>query len=214
MTVAEATGHLHAQLASATPGRLRVQVARGRRDAAALRRVQARLEEEPHVGRVRAAPASGSLVVHYDPRALGTDDVVAMLLDLGVVVTGVLGGGYPGPLPEAGKSTTASGLVAALEDMDRRLSQATGRTIDLKLLVPASLGAIGLVQLMRNGLMLSEVPAFVLLWYAFDSFYKLHTVHAALPPAEPEPAQPPRDEPPSAPDATPRGRAAPEQPAT
>ena len=38
----------------------------------------------------------------------------------------------------------------------------------------AGLGFIGLRQSLSEGLGLSQVPGYVLLWYAFDSFWKFH----------------------------------------
>ncbi len=86
---------------------------------------------------------------------------------------------------DSAHSSTAQGIIGALDDLDRRLSQLTGHPIDLKVLFPFSLGAIGAWQLARHGWGIEEVPAYVLLWYAFDSFYKLHRMpgREAAPPA-------------------------------
>src|SRR5262249_37441456 len=60
----------------------------------------------------------------------------------------------------------------------RCFSRARGRTVDLKLLFRVALGAVGLRQFFTAGLGIAEVPAYVLLWYAFDAFYKLHQAPA------------------------------------
>lgn len=44
----------------------------------------------------------------------------------------------------------------------------------LKLLFPLALAGVGLRQWVTQGLGLAQVPAYVLLWYAFDSFWKFH----------------------------------------
>lgn len=96
-----------------------------------------------------------------------------MLCDVGVIVRDVLRAGG-NDLPSLGQSTTATGVITALDDLNQRLSRATGGKLDLKLLFPLTLGALGLCQVLAEGLGLTEIPGYVLLWYAFDSFYKLH----------------------------------------
>jgi len=61
-----------------------------------------------------------------------------------------------------------------LTDLDQRLSKATNGKFDIKLLVPTGLGLLALRQIAINGFGLGTVPGYVLLWYTFDSFYKLH----------------------------------------
>jgi hypothetical protein len=73
-----------------------------------------------------------------------------------------------------GSSTTSARIVDTVTDLDRQLSLLTGRRVDLKLLFPLALGGVGLWRAARSGLGLAEVPAYVLLWYAFDSFWKFH----------------------------------------
>jgi hypothetical protein len=71
-------------------------------------------------------------------------------------------------------SASATGILDAVTDLDHRISELTGGKVDLKVLVPAGLGLMALRQVALNGLGLGQVPGYVLLWYTFDSFYKLH----------------------------------------
>ena len=129
------------------------------------------LADRPGVATVDANPATGSLLVHYDHEALHRGDILDILEDVGLVVADLA----DLPAPSWGPhSTTAGGLMDAIGDLDARLSALTNRRLDLKLLFPLALGAIGLRQTLSEGLGLGQVPGYVLLWYAFDSFWKFH----------------------------------------
>jgi hypothetical protein len=108
---------------------------------------------------------------------------VELLWDAGLVARELLGAAdIPGDLgravstspSSAPHSATATSLLDALTDLDRRLSKLTNGKLDVKLLVPTGLGLLAIRQIAMNGLGLSQVPGYVLLWYTFDSFYKLH----------------------------------------
>ncbi|MBV9327239.1 MAG: hypothetical protein JO352_26110 [Chloroflexi bacterium] len=168
-------------MTSHTPGRLRVRVHRSHRDPNALQEVAAQLENQPGIHHVEVNADSGSVLVHYDHEKRSMDDVVGCLQDVGMLIGSVfeggdelpdIGGGGGGD--ESGHSTVAAGLVGTVSDLDRRLSELTGRKVDLKLVFPVALGAIGVRSAITNGFGLAEVPAYILLWYAFDSFWKFH----------------------------------------
>jgi hypothetical protein len=117
-----------------------------------------------------------------------------ILRDLGVLVEEVV------ELPESGpgSSATSTRIVNAVTDLDRQLSALTGRRVDLKLLFPLTLAGVGLWRAATSGLGLGEVPAYVLLWYAFDSFWKFHREppqQTASPPDGRNPADTARQEP-------------------
>jgi hypothetical protein len=46
--------------------------------------------------------------------------------------------------------------------------------VDLRFLFPLSLSLLALRQLLVKGWQLELIPWYVLAWYAFDSFIKLH----------------------------------------
>ena len=134
-----------------------------------------RLDDALRPGRAEVSPGTGSVLVHYDRDTQSGGDVLRVLRDLGVLVEETARGiGIELPEGGAGSSITSMRIVDAVSDLDRQLSVLTGRKIDLKLLFPAALGGIGLWRAARSGLGLTEVPAYVLLWYAFDSFWKFH----------------------------------------
>jgi len=156
-----------------TPGRLRVRVGRRYRRRAVMDQVRDRLEQQPGVDMVTTNAATGSVLVNYDRRACSAADILALLHDAGLIVLGVTGAAGDG-LATSGNSTTSESLIDALDDLDRHLSTWTGGKLDLKLLCPLTLGAIGVWKWLHQGLGLNTAPAYLLLWYAFDSFFKLH----------------------------------------
>ncbi|HEX2987534.1 MAG TPA: hypothetical protein VHS06_05120 [Chloroflexota bacterium] len=162
-----------AKVASHTPGRLRVRLDRNRRSRESLHEARRSLELREGIRQVEGNSTTGSLLLHYDPEQLNHDQLLSILKDAGVIVRDILEAGGT-ELPAVGKSTTATSITDSLNDLDRRLSSITGRRLDLKLLFPATLGALGLRQVLTQGLGLNQVPAYVLLWYAFDSFWKFH----------------------------------------
>ena len=178
---------VRAHLVSHTPGRVRVRVESSQRHPRAMHVVRDRLDDALGPGRAQVNPTTGSVLVQYDRHSQSWSDVQHVLRDLGVVVEETARGlGLEVPDSGVGRSTTGERIVDAVSDLDRQLSALTGRKVDLKLLFPAALGGIGLWRLSAAGLGLAEVPAYVLLWYAFDSFWKFHREPGPTPASSPD----------------------------
>jgi hypothetical protein len=180
--VETATRAAHGHVASHTPGRVRVRVRNPHRHPEILHTVREQLEHKPGIDHVEVNAHSGSVLVHYDHHTSSMDDVLGCLRDVGVLVGSVAGADElpdVGGDEDAGHSSTAAGVVGTINDLDQRLSKLTGRKVDLKLLFPVALGAIGLQSALRSGIGFSEVPAYILIWYAFDSFWKFHSAAPA-----------------------------------
>ncbi len=175
-------GHRHGHIVSHAPGRLRVRLHEEHRDPAALATIEQQLSGQAGITSVTTNARTGSVLVQYDHGTLSKDGVTAMLFDVGVVARELLGaeevpedlGRGDGERRVADHSSTATGLLDALTDLDYRLSQLTNGKVDFKLLVPLGLGALAVRQILTSGLGLGTMPGYVLLWYTFDSFYKLH----------------------------------------
>ena len=58
--------------------------------------------------------------------------------------------------------------------IDTSVANATGNVLDLKTIVPLGLLAAGLYKAARDHAWWGEVPAFVLFYYAYDSYMKFH----------------------------------------
>jgi hypothetical protein len=162
---------------------MRLRLHRDHNEAATLGQIEQRLCERSGVSSVETNQRTGSVLVHYDRRRLSPNDLLDVVHELGMVAFSVAGTeGLPGPSeqppaevrPKVGHSTTAVTVMDALTDLDQWLSELTGGRLDVKLLFPLSLGALAVRQIATTGLGLAEVPGYVLLWYAFDAFYKLH----------------------------------------
>jgi hypothetical protein len=175
-------GHHHGSIVSHMDGRIRVRLHPKHRQDAVLDTVQQKLEGQRGVSAVTTNPRTGSVLVTYDHHRLSREDLLACMYDVGVIVREI---GGAEDLPEdldpteggtevAPHSSTAVGLMDALTDLDRRLFELTGGKLDVKLLFPLGLGVLAARQIAVAGLGLEQVPGYVLLWYTFDSFYKLH----------------------------------------
>ena len=184
----------HARVESAMPGRLRIRLDRTRRHNGAMDQVHDVLGGRDGIHSVSSNPMTGSVLVHYDRDALEHDDVLTILRDAGLAfgeaAQSIIGGG------EVGHSIISTHILDALTDLDHRLSRATNGLVDIKLLFPLTLGTLAIRQIVTNGLGLGTVPGYVLLWYTFDSFYKLHprAKPAASHGADAEDARAARDE--------------------
>ncbi len=166
-----------AHVVSDTPGRLRVRLPPERRNRQFAGQLHDHLVGQLGHSEVKVTIPTGSVTIHYDPHRHTVDDVVAMLRDVGVIMEGVSEGAEPQDILEhLGTSSGAQSVIQALDDLNRRVSLYTGRRVDLRFLFPLTLGALGFYKAARSGLQLADVPAAILLYYAFDSFQKLHAI--------------------------------------
>lgn len=162
------------------PGRLRLKVPRLKGDQGFARRVEERLRGIPALKEVRAAPLTGSVVVHYDPEAITSP---ASLLALSEAVRELFPGLEVEELPrllssiEAGSqsaatSSLAAGLVAFFSELNAQVSRATGGLLDLKVLLPLSLFGLGLRALLTES---RPRPAWYdYFWFGFSIFVMLN----------------------------------------
>lgn len=176
-------GQRRGRIVSQTPGRVRIRLHPEHRQQAVLGPIEQELRGCEGVSNVATNARTGSVLIQYDRHHLSFDDVLALCHDLGMVAKDVTDAelipddadqSAASVQPEVGHSSTAVTVMDALTDLDRRVSDLTGGKLDVKLLFPLSLGALAVRQIATSGLGLAEVPGYVLLWYAFDSFYKLH----------------------------------------
>ncbi|BAZ50598.1 hypothetical protein NIES4103_32150 [Nostoc sp. NIES-4103] len=155
------------KIVSNTPKRLRLRVARQHRQPEEMQRIANALEAQPNVTQVRTNISQGSIVINYDGKDDSWNNVVATLLDLGIIF---------GDIAE-GKSEAAMDVSSAIVDLNKRVEQATNGAVDLRLLFPFGLSILAVRQLLKQGWRIDIIPWYVLAWYAFDSFIKLHGMH-------------------------------------
>jgi hypothetical protein len=168
---------ISARVMSHAPGRLRFRVAAAHRHPATLTQIANSLQSHFHIQRVRSNPHNGSITVYYDRDRASHEQIYRALQDLDIIFATAIGG----------KSEAATDLAEAIADLNRRVGDATDGTVDLRFLVPLGFGTLALRQLIVKGLQLEFIPWYVLAWYAFDSFIKLHYTSDPDAPAVDEP---------------------------
>ena len=170
----------YAEVASHIPGRLRVRLHRHSRHLHAMMQLKKTIEEHQGVHGVEVNHVAGSLTVKYDEQTHGGTGIFDLLEELDVIVGTVMDAPQiEEPTEGNGHSKAAATLAGTLDDLDKRMAEFTGHTVNLRTLFPLSLAGLGVWRIMESGLMFEMVPGWLLLWLAFDSFVKLH------PPARP-----------------------------
>lgn len=163
----------HARIASHIPGRLRVKLAAANRNAQVMARIKERLAGVAGIDAVDLNDTTGSIMVRYDREKHTMGGIHEMLEDVDVVLANLTDA--PCFDENTKKPTT---FIGAVEDLNKRLSGATGVTIDLKTILPLTLLGAGVWTIARQGLRATQVPAWALIWLAFDAFVKLHPVRS------------------------------------
>jgi hypothetical protein len=152
----------HTQIVSSTGRRTRIRLSRKRRHPKEIARIARVLEASPQVSSVLANLNTGTIIVHHTEEAL--EDIKSRLQDMGVIL-----------MAAAGVETSAMSLADAISDLEKHLSLGTRDLLDLKLLVPLGFGALAVLQLARQGLQIGSAPWYLLAYFAFESYVKLHS---------------------------------------
>ncbi|MDJ0724058.1 MAG: hypothetical protein QNJ38_03000 [Prochloraceae cyanobacterium] len=159
-----------AQIVSQTPGRLRLRIAKEYRQQQQIDLITQMLQERLQIDRLGTNLQTGSITILYCKERLDFPQISTILAELGVIL--------PDRISEAknndGRSRAAAEVIGSFSQLDRKVKLATDEAIDLRFLVPLSFGVLALRQLLNKGLLIEAIPWYVLAWYAFDSFIKLH----------------------------------------
>jgi hypothetical protein len=155
-------------------GRVRASVEKGERSPERMQEIKQRIQDHPGVRGVEVNPTTGSVLVTGEH-----NDQIRQALDSALVLVESLQGGEP-------SEKAVETVVGAVKAADSRVLEATAGRVSLKWLVPASFVAVGLRQLIAQGLTAGSVPWYVLLYYGVDSFLKLNPEHAPSSESEPE----------------------------
>lgn len=165
----------HANVVSATRGRLRIKLHSVDRNLEAMEGIQTGLNRQQGIDDVRLNPSTGSITVRYNHGRHSTDSVLGLMRDLDVMIQSV------GHVPVIGESVSSNGkggdsvgFLEAIADLNRRISDSTGVPVDLKVLFPLALAGAGIWSIAKRGLMIESVPGWLFLWFAFDMFVKFH----------------------------------------
>lgn len=165
-----------ASIESDIPGRIRVRLGHKWRNKNTIQDLHETIKQQNGISQVATNDGTGSVLIHYDKNKKSHNEIMSVLHDAGVLLRGTAGA-FGLEVPDSGNSSqsrTSDNIIETLSDLDNRLRKLTGRRIDLKLLFPLLLTAIGVRRFVTGGLGIAEVPAYILFWYAFDLFWKLH----------------------------------------
>lgn len=109
----------------------------------------------------------------YDPDELDAEALIGLLREADAAFADL----EPPLLSEViarPASAAALGVYHRFSHANRSVFSATQGRIDLRMLFPVALAGLAVRQLFREGLGLRSAPWYVLAYYAFDSYVKLH----------------------------------------
>ena len=153
-------------LEHAVRGRARLRVPRPRTPAQ-VRRTAARVERSGRIRNVEANPATGSLLLTFDDPL---DIIIEELRALGLEIQTTMAAARP-------VRTQSRGAVVVRRMMggaNAKLHELTAGNVDLRFAVPAVYLALAVRNFSRGRGRLRDASWYQLMYWAFDSFFKLH----------------------------------------
>lgn len=154
------------------PGRARLRVPKPRTPAQ-IRTMAGRIRRSHRVRDVSANTSTGGMLVSFDADD-PIDLVIADLRAAGIQILSAL------TQPTEPVRTQSSGAAIVRNVMGRanaKLHMTTGGHVDLRLVVPAVYLALAMRNFARQRGRLRDASWYQLLYWAFDSFFKLHEVN-------------------------------------
>ncbi|MGE5619932.1 MAG: HMA2 domain-containing protein [Sphingomonadaceae bacterium] len=154
------------------PGRIRVRLDKSSRSPDFMRTLVETLSAVEGVNRVEANPATGSVLLLYDPQVMDPEQLylAARSAHLSVVLPGA---GRPTAQPDE-ITPIASGINSAIGRLDRAIFNFTSGNLDTKTLVPFGLAAAAIRQIVTSRGNVATAPWYVLLWYSFSLFHRFN----------------------------------------
>ncbi len=161
------------------PGRVRVKVPDAKRHPELLEKLRELIVSAPGVETVDCNPLTGSMLIHYSPRA---DETSPDFLSTGSGSAAPFSLDPPQPTQSGKKvrrragrkkehSQAAKAIVEFFGDVDDVIRAATGDMLDLKVLLPLAAGVVGITLLPKS----KTTPLWLtLMIFAFSSFLILH----------------------------------------
>jgi copper chaperone CopZ len=151
------------------PHRTRIRVPRRHRQAPTFKKIQDRLVKVPGVQSVEVNERTGSVLVHHDTKDDTLDLINSAVAEVAAEIFEVVAADeFPAV------STLAAYLRNRVRNLNSSVSQATEHKLDLRSAVPIFLLGASVVRFIQEKSWWGEVPAFVLFYYAWDSFIKLN----------------------------------------
>jgi copper chaperone CopZ len=165
--------HIHKGVAHHLPHRTRYRLSRRYRDEDHAGRVAEVVKSVPGVKSVEVNPRTGSVLVHHDEHPAILDSMSTAIDELGQdIFVEVLESELDEIVP--GASIVAHFIKQNAGHLDSLVAEFTNNLLDLKMLLPIAFLSAGIFQASRNRYWLQQVPAWVLFYYAYDSYLKFH----------------------------------------
>jgi hypothetical protein len=160
-------------LAHHLPHRTRYRVSSRHRNEKAVHRIRDSVLSVAGVKSVEINDRTGSVLVHHDETP-GILDALAGALDaVGEdLFDEIIESGINEVIP--GGSVFAHLIRQRIGRADSLVAELTNNLLDLKMLLPICFLGAGFFQASRNRDWLGQVPAWVLFYYAYDSYLKFH----------------------------------------
>jgi hypothetical protein len=125
------------------------------------------------VREVEVNSKTGSIYIRFDPEN-PVADMLEEVRGLGYAVEDAFSSHHL--LPPMPPSLGARQVQQALRQANARVHIATDGLVDLRLVVPGAVAVLALTRMISDFQSIRKAPWYQLLYYALDSFYKLHAV--------------------------------------
>ncbi len=156
-------------LEHSVPGRARLRVPKPR-SAQQVRQIAGRVERAEHVRGVEANPTTGSLLVRF-----GADDPLDLIIDeISLLGFNIASAFERKPANVHTQTRAAAAIENVMSHANSKLHVMTRGHMDIRLAVPAIYMLLGVRNLLRQRGRLRDATWYQLMYWAFDSFFKLH----------------------------------------
>ncbi len=154
------------------PHRTRLRVPKQHRQDKTFSELESRLKKVRGVKDVEINPKTGSVLIHHHAKENVLDELGLAVQEIAAELFEAIFEIEEAEVP--GLSILSKMVKSHLSKMDTSVASATGNVIDLKTVVPVSLALAAVFKGIRDKAWIGEVPAFVLFYYAYDSYMKFH----------------------------------------
>jgi hypothetical protein len=167
-----------ASITHRTPGRIRIRIPSAKGDSEFLEQVRTALASLPGVMEVTCSPLTGSLLVFHPPE-VELELERTLTARNGTPLPFVLQPDVPSPTAKphqpnrkrVQQSLLANAVAETMAELDDAVGEATGISVDLKILAPLAAAGFGFSLVGRNRI----TPLWLtLLMFAFSTFLDLH----------------------------------------
>jgi hypothetical protein len=154
------------------PHRTRIKLPRSHRDPVTVQKMTDSISRLSSVKDVQINDRTGSIVVYHEEDTQVLEHINGALSEVaGEVLEAILeaeGAEFPA------LSLVGTLISSFMGKADDKLSDATHNVVDLKVMMPLAFLGAGLYQASQNAAWLSQVPAWVLFYFAYDSYTRFH----------------------------------------